>query len=198
MRGKGPDAFGCCQAHWGLPVGFLLLRYSVLFPFDSLFLLYLLFISWFICSRRWRMVKLGLLQTKHLYMYVSRYTSKLRVRSAPWNQFKPCRKIFLLTVPMRYFFLDHLCYLYIVFVMLSRLFIAALCSPAGKGLTSWLLFVVSNCNFVTFPCGILGQVWCLIVLIPDLCHLSYFIWTFFGLFFILLKLNLSISILDPV
>ena len=24
-------------------------------------------------------------------------------------------------------------------------------SPAGKGLTSWLLFVVSNCEFVTFP-----------------------------------------------
>ena len=34
-------------------------------------------------------------------------------------------------------------------------------SPAGKGLTSWLSFVVSNCEFVTFPlvswvrCGIL-------------------------------------------
>ena len=25
-----------------------------------------------------------------------------------------------------------------------------------------------------FPIGILGQVWCLIVSIPDLCHLSYF------------------------
>ena len=28
--------------------------------------------------------------------------------------------------------------------------------------------------FVTYPCGILGQVWYLIVLIPDLCCLSYF------------------------
>ena len=33
-------------------------------------------------------------------------------------------------------------------------------SPAGKGLTSWLSFVVSSCEFVTFPvvswvrCGI--------------------------------------------
>ena len=27
--------------------------------------------------------------------------------------------------------------------------------------------------FVTFPCAILGQVWYLIVLIPDLCVLSY-------------------------
>ena len=31
-----------------------------------------------------------------------------------------------------------------------------------------------NCSFVTFLCGILGQVWYLIVLIPDLCPLSYF------------------------
>ena len=45
-----------------------------------------------------------------------------------------------------------------VFVMFSHLFIAALLSPAGKGLTSWLLFVMSNCDFVTFPYGILGQV----------------------------------------
>ena len=33
----------------------------------------------------------------------------------------------------------------------ARLFICALWSPAGKGLTSWLLLVVSNCEFVTFP-----------------------------------------------
>ena len=30
------------------------------------------------------------------------------------------------------------------------------------------------CSFVTFPCGILGHVRYLIVLFPDLCHLSYF------------------------
>ena len=38
--------------------------------------------------------------------------------------------------------MDHLCYLCLVFVMLLRLFIAALWSPAGKGLTTWLLFVM--------------------------------------------------------
>ena len=54
------------------------------------------------------------------------------------------------------------------------LFIAALWSP-GEGLTSWLSFVMFYCVFVSFPCGILGQVWCLIVSIPDLCHLSYFV-----------------------
>ena len=32
--------------------------------------------------------------------------------------------------------------------------------------------------FVTFSCGILGQVWYLVVSIPDLCRLSYFV-TFF-------------------
>ena len=32
-----------------------------------------------------------------------------------------------------------------------RLFICALWSPAGKELTSWLSFVVYNCEFVTFP-----------------------------------------------
>ena len=39
----------------------------------------------------------------------------------------------------------------LVFVMLScaRLFINALSSPAGKGLTSWLS--MSNCETVTFP-----------------------------------------------
>ena len=38
----------------------------------------------------------------------------------------------------------------IVFVMLLRLFIAALLSAAGKGLTSKLSLVMFNCVFVTF------------------------------------------------
>ena len=59
--------------------------------------------------------------------------------------------------------MDHWCYLCLVFVMRSRLFIAVLWSPAGKERTSWLLFVMFNCDFVTFLCGILGQVWYLIV-----------------------------------
>ena len=56
--------------------------------------------------------------------------------------------------------MDNVCYLCLVLFMLSRPFIAALWSPAGKGLTSWLLFVMFNnfSVFVTFPCGILGQV----------------------------------------
>ena len=36
----------------------------------------------------------------------------------------------------------------------------------------WLSFVVSNCEF---PIGIMGQVWFLIVSIPALCTLTYFV-----------------------
>ena len=67
-----------------------------------------------------------------------------------------------------------ICYFCLVFIMLSCMFIAALWLNDGKGLTSWLSFMMSNCEFVAFQCGILGQVWYLVVLIPDLCCLSYF------------------------
>ena len=57
--------------------------------------------------------------------------------------------------------------------MLSRLFIAALWSPAG--LASRGSFVVFNYVLSLFLCDILGQVWYyLIVTVPDLGHLSYF------------------------
>ena len=51
--------------------------------------------------------------------------------------------------------------------------IAALWTSAGKGLTSWLSFVMLYCVFVTFTFGILGQGWCLIVSIPDICPFYY-------------------------
>ena len=38
-----------------------------------------------------------------------------------------------------------------------------------------LLYVLFYCVYVTFPCGVLYQVWCLIVSIPDFCLLSYFV-----------------------
>ena len=48
--------------------------------------------------------------------------------------------------------MDHLCLFCLVFAMpLCASVYCALWSPAGKGLTSWLSFVVSNCEFVTFP-----------------------------------------------
>ena len=51
----------------------------------------------------------------------------------------------------------------------ARLFICALWSPAGKGLASCLWFVVSNCEFVTFPLVSLIS-----LSISDLCTLSHF------------------------
>ena len=67
---------------------------------------------------------------------------------------------------------------YFMFVMLSCLFIAALSSPAQKGLTSWLYYML--CLIVLFFLSlshvvhVLDQVWYLIVSIPDLCLLTYF------------------------
>ena len=52
------------------------------------------------------------------------------------------------------------------------LFIVAVWSPAGKGLNSWLSFLMSNCEFITFP--LISWVRYLIVSIPDLCHIYYF------------------------
>ena len=49
--------------------------------------------------------------------------------------------------------MDHSCYFCLVFVVLScASVIDALWSPAGKGLTSWLSFLVSN-----FPIGTLNS-----------------------------------------
>ena len=61
------------------------------------------------------------------------------------NRFKPSRKIFYWPFQGCTSFVHLLC-----FFCLTRLFICALWSPAGKGLTSWLSFVVSYCEFVTF------------------------------------------------
>ena len=45
-----------------------------------------------------------------------------------------------------------------VMLMRSCLYIAALWSPAGKRASLLaLLYVMFSCAFVTFPCGVLGQ-----------------------------------------
>ena len=85
--------------------------------------------------------------------YVSSSTSELRVRLArrqtglnpQVNYFTDCSKAVLL-----------LWIIYVISALLLlcfclRLFIDVLWSPAGKGLTSWLSIVMSNCEVVTFP-----------------------------------------------
>ena len=77
-------------------------------------------------------------------------TSELRVRLALLNQFKPLSKIFYWPFQGGTSFENILCFFCLVFAtcLYVRLF---LWSPAGKVLTSLLSFVVSNCEFVTFP-----------------------------------------------
>ena len=80
-------------------------------------------------------------------------TFKLWMRLAPLNWFKPSSKIFYWPFQGGTSFVDLLCLCSVLCLLClcARLFICALWSPAGKGLTSWLSFVVSNCEFVTFP-----------------------------------------------
>ena len=55
------------------------------------------------------------------------------------------------SIPRWYFFCGYFAFSVLRLMCLCvRLFICALWSPAGKGLTSWLSFVVSNCEIVTF------------------------------------------------
>ena len=50
-------------------------------------------------------------------------------------------------------FMDLLCVFFclVIAIPLYASVFCALWSPTGKGLTSWLSFAVSNCEFVTFP-----------------------------------------------
>ena len=48
--------------------------------------------------------------------------------------------------------MDQLCHFCLVLLCIyARLFVNALWSLAGKGLTSWLSFVMSNFDVATFP-----------------------------------------------
>ena len=125
--------FGDIWHDWGLPFWILLLRYSVLCTVESLSLLCLLFISWFIFFWRWCIDKLGVFHANQTSMYLDPHLN--------WG-WGWCHET-CLSPPVKYFywpfqgatsFVDHLC---LVFLMLSCLFIATLWSPAGKGLMSW-------------------------------------------------------------
>ena len=96
------------------------------------------------------LISLGsFMQTKHLRVLIHIW-SKGEV-GAPLNRFKPSSKIFYWPFQGGTSFVDLLCFFCLLFAMLcTRLFICALWSPAGKGLTSWLSVVVSYCESVTF------------------------------------------------
>ena len=108
-------------------------------------------------------------------------TSELRVRLAPLNRFKPSSKIFYWPFQGGSSFVDLLCFCSVLcFVCFVRVCLYVLCGHLlGKGwpLGSRLWCLLWVCHF---PIGILGQVWYLIVSIPDLCTITYFyrpVWT---------------------
>ena len=87
-----------------------------LFTVESLSLLYLLFISWFICSRSWCIDKLGFFHANLISMCLDPHLNK------GWGWHRETG----LSPPVKYFywpfqvgtsFVDHLCYLCFVFVM---------------------------------------------------------------------------------
>ena len=72
---------------------------------------------------------------------------------------------------MKIFFMFRVCHA--VFIVLCRLVI--ICWEPANLLV--LLYVMFSCGFVSFLCGVLGQVWCLIVSIPDFCILPHIVIT---------------------
>ena len=108
----------------------------------------------------------------NIYVYWS--TSELRVRLArrktglipPVNLFYS-KAVLLLWI--FYVFLSCVCYVFV------RVCLYVPCGHLlGKGWPLGFSFMVSNCGFFYFPIGILGQLWYLIVSIPDICTLTYF------------------------
>ena len=102
-------------------------------------------------------------------------TSELRVRLAPLNRFKPSSKIFYWPFQGGTSFVDLLCFCSVLCLLcFVRVCLYVLCGHLlGKGwpLGSRLWCLLWVCHF---PIGILGQVWYLIVSIPDLCNLITF------------------------
>ena len=102
-------------------------------------------------------------------------TSELRVRLAPLNRFKPSSKIFYWPFQGGTSFVDLLCFCSVLcllcFVRVCLYVLRGHLLGKGWPLGSRLWCLLWVCHF---PIGILGQVWYLIVSIPDLCNLTYF------------------------
>ena len=101
-------------------------------------------------------------------------TSELRVRLAPLNRFKPSSKIFYWPFQGGTSFVDLLCFCSVLcllcFVRVCLYVLRGHLLGKGWPLGSRLCCLLWVCHF---PIGILGQVWYLIVSIPDLCNLTY-------------------------
>ena len=126
----GAWCFSCLSGPLGFTGWISFAPYSVLF---TVALLYLLVISWFKCSGRWCIDKLGVFHANQISMCLDPHLN--------WGW--GWRRETGLSPSVKYITVRSKVQL--------LLWICALWSPAGKGLTSWLSFMASNCEFVTFP-----------------------------------------------
>ena len=133
-----------CRAHRGLPVGFLCssIQFNLLLGPCPCFVS-LLYLDLFVLGDDALVGWGSFVQAKYLCVLVRVWVgggvgTVGPVWALQWDV--------LLTVPRRYFFCGSFVFLFcLVFAMFcARLFMCALWSPAGKGLTSWLSFVVSS------------------------------------------------------
>ena len=102
-------------------------------------------------------------------IYVLRSPSELRVKLVPCKYFKLSSNL-LLTGPRWYF----LCGSFLLYVFCVCRCYTVLSVSRSLMVTCWemadllaLLCVMFTCGFVTFPYGVLGRLWYLIVSIPD-------------------------------
>ena len=104
-------------------------------------------------------------------------TSELRVRLAPLNRFTPSSKIFYWPFQGDTSFVDLLCFCSVLcllcFVRVCLYVLRGHLHGKGWPLGSRLWCLLWVCHF---PIDILGRVWYLIVSIPHLCNLTYFLY----------------------
>ena len=84
-------------------------------------------------------------------IYLPRSTSEIRVRLALSNMFKPSSIFFYWPFQGGASFVDPLCYLCFMSVLLSCLLLAALVTCWDRAAHLALLYVMFSCVFVTFP-----------------------------------------------
>ena len=107
-----------------------------------------------------------------MIMIASYKILELRQRLVPLNMFKPFSNSFT----NRYKATLLLWFLFLLFMFHVCVYYTVLTVPCRNGITCWEradllahLCVMFSCVFVTFPHGVSGQVWNLIVSVPDLC-----------------------------
>ena len=117
----------CGWAHQGLTAGFLLLRYSVEYTFESLALFYPLFISRFVCTRRLYNDKLGIFHVNQTSICLDPSQKKGWVWYRQTCSSPPVKRYWPFQRGAFCGFFRYLC-----------LLLSALLSPAGKGPASWV------------------------------------------------------------